>query len=79
MIAALGIILMVCGAAYALHVKPSSPASHRMGSAVLAGTGALLTAADAVRPDLMPMALLALGVSVLWVVFARPELSWGHK
>lgn len=77
MIAVFGLALMVCGVILALHVKPSSPLAHRMGSAFLAGTGALLVSAYVARPDLMPLAMVSLGICVLWVALALPALEKG--
>lgn len=77
MITVFGLVLMVCGVMIALHVKPCCPLAHRMGSAFLAGTGALLVSADVARPDLMPLAMVSLGICVLWVALTLTVLAKG--
>lgn len=72
MTAVVGLVVMGLAFALALKLGPDSPVSHRAGSAWAAGTGGLLLLAETLRPDLLPWAVAALCVSLLWMALSPP-------
>ena len=74
MMIALGLVMMAAGLWVATRLGSASRLAHRAGSAVAAGTGVLLVMADTVRPDLTPLAVAALCISLLWLALAPPPV-----
>lgn len=72
MTALVGLVMMGLAFWSAVRLTRESRLAHRAGAAVAMGTGALLVVADLLRPDLMPLAVAALCVSLLWVALAPP-------
>lgn len=78
MIVALGGLVMM-GLAFLMAVKlrRSSPLLQRARAAVSMGTGSLMVFAEALRPDLMPLAIASLCVSLLWIAVTPPVMAKG--
>lgn len=72
MTAVVGLVVMGLAFALALQLDRGSPLAHRAGSAWVAGAGGLLLLADTLRPELLPWAVAALCVSLLWMALAPP-------
>lgn len=67
-----GLVMMGCAFLVAVRLRRSNPLLHRAGAAMVMGTGSLLVFADVLRPDLMPLAVASLCVSLLWMYLALP-------
>jgi len=72
MTAVVGMVVMGLAFALALQLDRGSPLSHRAGSAWAAGAGGMLLLADTLRPELLPWAVAALCVSLLWLALGQP-------
>ncbi len=70
MAAVVGLVMMGLAFFVAVRLTRRSHVAHRAGAAMAAGTGALLLLADTVRPDLLPWAVAALCVCLLWLALA---------
>jgi thiol:disulfide interchange protein len=73
MTAVVGLVMMGMAFFVAVRLSRASRWTVRAGTAFAMGTGALLVFADMLRPDLMPLAMGALCVSLLWLGLASPE------
>lgn len=78
MIVALGGLVMM-GLAFLMAVKlrRSSPLLQRARAAVSMGAGSMMVFAEALRPDLMPLAIASLCVSLLWIAVTPPVMAKG--
>ncbi len=72
MTAVVGLVMMGLAFLVAVRLTRASHLAHRAGAALAAGTGVLLVLADTVRPGLMPLAVAALCVCLLWLALAPP-------
>ena len=72
MTAVVGMVVMGLAFALALRLERGSPLAHRAGAAWAAGAGGMLLLADTLRPELLPWAVAALCVSLLWLALAPP-------
>lgn len=76
MTAVVGLVMMAVAFFVAVRLTRESRLAHRAGAALAAGTGVLLVLADTIRPGLMPLAVGALCVCLLWLALTPPVEHW---
>lgn len=72
-----GLVMMGLAFLMAVKLRRSSPLLQRARAAVSMGTGSLMVFAEALRPDLMPLAIASLCVSLLWIAVTPPVMAKG--
>lgn len=72
-----GLVMMGWAFLLAVKLRRSSPLLQRAGAAMSMGAGSLMVFADALRPDLMPLAIASLCVSLLWMAMTLPVMAKG--
>lgn len=72
-----GLVMMGWAFLMAVKLRRSSPLLQRARAAVSMGTGSLMVFAEALRPDLMPLAIASLCVSLLWIAVTPPVMAKG--
>ena len=75
MTAFVGVAIMLLAFVAAVRLTRRSKLAHRACASLGMGSGALLLMADTLRPDLLPLGLASLGVTLLWLALVPDEIT----